>query len=708
MAQDYYTLEEAANIVHMAPDDLKALARKGELRSFQDRGTWRFRVQDIDELARRRGQGSDPDLVLGESAGPKPADSPAPRSPAKSREAEVFDFTFDDESVGVGKEFLLDVPGSGRKQDGSKKDGPKSAPKSGPKSPGPKSPGPRSPAPKPGSDSDVRLVAQGSDVDFQLAVDSDAKLVDDSAPPQSKPRGRTGVSGPTSPRPGGQPDSKRRPGTAPPGPPTDSGVRLVPMDSDSDVRIVGPGSDEAELPLGESRPPSHSDSDIRLEQQQQQKPASDESMLTEEINLDEELRQQDAKKPSSQAKIRPKPPSSPTLPSTSPFELSQGELNLPPLDVEPTPQAKANPKDSSSDFELTPNKPGSSGDLEISSSDFDITPAATTSSPVEPPPSSEDEFRLDLPDDEVALGGPASGISLTNPADSGISLEQGGEGSDEIEFELTLDADSTPKPAAAPSPADSDSEFELTLDAEAPSPSSSDSEFELTLDSEEPKPGVADSDSEFELTVDDSGGLSPLETEASPLAKADSGEQDIFETDFEVPALEEESGSEAVALDADTNLDSSDFDLALDEQDAAADEESGSQVVALDEEEAGDAEATVQKPGRKAKAKAKAKKQAAVEEEEEAEAEPFGDLEEEAEVQAEEELEEEAPARTVVKEKLLPPAPWPVWPTVFMLPCVAVMIVVALLGFELVQSMNDYKSPGLITRTLTDMIGGKK
>src|SRR5207248_2533781 len=88
-------------------------------------------------------------------------------------------------------------------------------------------------------------------------------------------------------------------------------------------------------------------------------------------------------------------------------------------------------------------------------------------------------------------------------------------------------------------------------------------------------PDEEDSDSEFELTLDDSGGLVPLEAEQK--AK---GEGDIFETDFEVPALDEESGSEAVALDeSDTDLESSDFDLALEEGDAAGDEESGSQVV---------------------------------------------------------------------------------------------------------------------------------
>src|ERR1700731_1933917 len=89
MAQGYYTLEEAAQILGMTADNLKQIARKGEIRSFQDRGTWRFRVQDIQEMARQRGLGSDTDLVLGEALRPKKADSPVPRSPAKG-EADVF------------------------------------------------------------------------------------------------------------------------------------------------------------------------------------------------------------------------------------------------------------------------------------------------------------------------------------------------------------------------------------------------------------------------------------------------------------------------------------------------------------------------------------------------------------------------------------------------------------------------------------------
>src|SRR3954447_1158352 len=61
MAQ-FYTLEEAAKILGMSPEDLKAEAQRREVRAFLDGGTWRFRVGDVDEMARRRGMGSDAEL----------------------------------------------------------------------------------------------------------------------------------------------------------------------------------------------------------------------------------------------------------------------------------------------------------------------------------------------------------------------------------------------------------------------------------------------------------------------------------------------------------------------------------------------------------------------------------------------------------------------------------------------------------------------
>jgi len=63
MAQ-FYTLEEAARVLGLGPDELKQKAQQREVRAFMDGGSWQFRVADIDELARRRGLGSDPDLAM--------------------------------------------------------------------------------------------------------------------------------------------------------------------------------------------------------------------------------------------------------------------------------------------------------------------------------------------------------------------------------------------------------------------------------------------------------------------------------------------------------------------------------------------------------------------------------------------------------------------------------------------------------------------
>src|SRR5271157_6088663 len=63
MAQ-FYTLEEAARVLGMSPEELKSKAQHREIRAFLDGGSWRFRVVDIDELARRRGLGSDAELPL--------------------------------------------------------------------------------------------------------------------------------------------------------------------------------------------------------------------------------------------------------------------------------------------------------------------------------------------------------------------------------------------------------------------------------------------------------------------------------------------------------------------------------------------------------------------------------------------------------------------------------------------------------------------
>ncbi len=408
------------------------------------------------------------------------------------------------------------------------------------------------------------------------------------------------------------------------------------MDSDSDVKIVGAGSDE--ISLGELPPASSTDSDIRLDKYTH--PVSDSGEVdlnnTEEINLDEEIRKQEAALQQPKSKLRPK-----------------SKLKLPP----------SSPADSS-DFDLTPA--GTSED-----SEFDLKPASDGSILLEPDAS--DDFSLELSPDDSALGGemsalsgPSSGISLRNPVDAGISLEEGNPEASDVDFDLSLEVETTPKPTPAGA-GDSDSEFELTLD---------------TNDSGRHAAAV-EADSEFELTLDDTSGLAPLEDGHTEQLTQDSLEKDIFETDFEVPALEDDSGSHVAPLD--TDLDSSDFDIALD--DSALEDESASQVVALDEE--ADAAATTRSGDESVLVEVD-------------EGEGFGDLDASVE---EEGIVEVEGGRTIVKEKLLQPAPWGALPVVFMLPCVIVMVLVGLLGLELVQTGTGYKSPGMLTKAISGMVG---
>jgi hypothetical protein len=282
-----------------------------------------------------------------------------------------------------------------------------------------------------------------------------------------------------------------------------------------------------------------------------------------------------------------------------------------------------------------------------------VKPKSGVGGPVDSPESTE----LELPDDELEQGedvtlgelapkeilkgsSGASGIGMHSPADSGVDLEKAGEAPEESEFELSMEPSAKGKGPKTPAA------------------------------------GEPEGSSEFELTLDEGGGLAPLE---------DSGEKDIFETDFDMPALEDESGSEAVALEEpDTNLESSDFDLTTGEGGKGGGE-SGSQVVALDEEEADEAAATV------------AKRRGEVVEDEEA-----GEIDElVGEKAAEEEL---APGAVAA------PAEWGKLPAILMIPCVLFMGLLAILSFELLHNMWGYNQPykptGAILKPLADMTVG--
>lgn len=94
MAQ-FYTLEEAARVLGMSSEELKSKAQAREVRAFLDGGSWRFRVVDIDELARRRGLGSDAELRLSDL-----------EVPAASGLDEGADFDLSEFQLGVARPDL--------------------------------------------------------------------------------------------------------------------------------------------------------------------------------------------------------------------------------------------------------------------------------------------------------------------------------------------------------------------------------------------------------------------------------------------------------------------------------------------------------------------------------------------------------------------------------------------------------------------------
>ena len=214
----YLSLEEAAALLGIKTDELIRLREKGEVRGFADRGTWKFKADDVEECRRRRQPDSDPDLKI------------------------IDDFSSEDEDEFGGQGTVI-RKGSQTKADSDSDvrmvlDDPdkKKNQLSGSSAEVPTFGGTD-------SDSDVRLVepvkssGDGSESDVTLVIpnaskktdsDSDVRLVD-------KPLPNVGAS--ASGRSPIDSDSDVRLAT------TDSDIRLSPFsDSDSDVKLIGPKS----------------------------------------------------------------------------------------------------------------------------------------------------------------------------------------------------------------------------------------------------------------------------------------------------------------------------------------------------------------------------------------------------------------------------------------------------------------------------------
>ena len=292
----------------------------------------------------------------------------------------------------------------------------------------------------------------------------------------------------------------------------------------------------------------------------------------------------------------------------------------------------------SSEFELS---------LDADSDDFELQMSGDSSEEV------------DLGSSPIDEGGRAgkSGVNLRNPGDSGIPLDRGGQSGrnlgakppidDSDDFELSLEADSSEaEPVSAPKSGSK------SRGGAKPPPKA---------------PPTSDSDSEFELTLDDSGDAGSLGSLEGALDEE--GKGDIFETDFEIPNLPDESGSEAVALESDTDLEGVSEDSSLDGVDLVVEEEdtSGSEAVVLDDE---DEAPPSGRSGRSRRAAAD---------------------DEWAGVgggrRRQDDDEDDEPAGVAA------PAPWGVIPAIVLFPSFVLLIVGGLMSYELLHTMTGYAQP---------------
>ena len=253
MAQQYYSFEEAARALGISTDELNRLREKGEIRAFADRGTWKFRKLDIDEAARKRGLGSDPEISM-TSSGLHEAPADVSGSGSSSGASDSGDqILLSEQELGGGdpdtSSTIIGMTPTGGRAGTRRPDGA-----------------------RPPSDSDVRIVSAD-----RGPRDSDVKLVFDKPKPSASPRGATPARtpergaipnaqmphdpdsdfelGPTGAKAAGD-AAARRPVKRPPHP-GETGIAPAPPDS-SDITLSPGGSG-----IGVTSP---ADSGISLEQ----------------------------------------------------------------------------------------------------------------------------------------------------------------------------------------------------------------------------------------------------------------------------------------------------------------------------------------------------------------------------------------------------------------------------------------------------------
>ncbi len=237
----YLSLDEAAQQLGLRNDELNRIREKGEVRGFADRGTWKFKVEDIEELARSRQADSSPEVPMYDDSGSQDSSTtlgnPDSAFALGGDSAMVLDDDDDAEDPTVIRKSRDPLSSS---------DSDVRLVFDEPMVIGPSDSGPMKMM---DSDSDVRLVGN---ILPELDSDSDVKLVGDlDSDSDVKLVGDATLSDITLSR-----NVSSQKGS-------DSEIRLVPPDSDSDVKIVGSNSgSDSDVQLVSME--SGSDSDVKV------------------------------------------------------------------------------------------------------------------------------------------------------------------------------------------------------------------------------------------------------------------------------------------------------------------------------------------------------------------------------------------------------------------------------------------------------------
>jgi hypothetical protein len=518
MAKKYLSLEEAASLLDMTTEQLMKIREKGEIRGFADRGSWKFREQDVDEFQRSRQTDSAPDfpIITGDNSSSVLEEPDAVDLSSSDSDVRLF---FDESLFDDDKE-VADLVASGSDVRLSGDSGP-NLEEAGSDDEMDLS-GWGSDAKISDSDSDVKLVGAGTQPDINLNAtiqmksdsDSDVVMVPDTD-------NELNLSA----------DSELKLSDS------DSDVRLSAEDDDSDVTLAGPDATDADMSVTSLFQGIDSDSDVKLMGTEDLFAAEDSDS---DVKLSPDLNRTDSD-------IRLAEPSPPPA----------AKSKLPPVILPEDSDLKLINKGSgvrkdTPDSGLTLNVRGSGLGLDADESGISLEMDSGISLEAD-----DSGISLESYDSGISLEGFGSGVNLGD--DSGISLdldEDSGISIDPGDIGRTMPMQSIPRGNAPISDSSS-----MTTQFEIPKADDGDGEFELAgLDDDEDELGT----STGVLTFDDEEDLDSSRTVALPALSGaavqdDTGEEEIEDED--AAYADEEYSDDEFSDDEDLDVhDSEEFD----------------------------------------------------------------------------------------------------------------------------------------------------